>query len=106
MELADLATAALVDGGRLALVGTAPESWTRVAGVVAADLAPGRPLHSATWAELLERRGLRSVRRHDGPALGVLSPVEGAEQLNANLARIEEALFGPASFVVTGLRVR
>lgn len=68
LELADRASAALVDGGRVAVVGTSPEDWAGSAGVVAADLSPGRPLHAATWVELLERRGFRSVRRHDGPA--------------------------------------
>lgn len=106
LELADLATAALADGGRLAVVGTAPAAWVRAVGVVASDLTLGRPLHAATWIKLLERRGLQSVRCHVGPVLDVLPPVEGAEQMNANLARIEEALFGPASFAVTGTRSR
>ena len=43
------------------------------------------------------------MRRHDGPAAGTLTPV-GQEAIDANLARIEAALFGPASFAVTGTR--
>lgn len=108
LELADLAAGALADGGRVAVVGTSPAAWARTVDVVRADLAPGRPLHADTWWALLERRGFADLARHDGPPLGALEAVagEGAETLNANLARIEEALFGPASFAVTGVRHR
>ncbi len=108
LELADLAAHALADDGRVAVVGTTPSAWTASVDPVEADLAPGRPLHAATWVALLERRGMLGVERHDGDRSVRLEPVagEGAGVLNANLARIEEALFGPASFAVTGTRRR
>ncbi len=108
LELADLAGHVLADGGRLAVVGTSPAAWSAAVDPVEADLAPGRPLHGATWVALLERRGVLGVERHDGTPEVRLEPVpgEGAGVLNANLARIEEALFGPAGFAVTGVRRR
>ncbi|CAN5727771.1 hypothetical protein BH24ACT2_BH24ACT2_09490 [soil metagenome] len=108
LELADLAAGALANGGRMAVVGTSPAAWAQAVDVVSADLAPGRPLHADTWVALLERRGFTDLVRHDGPSLGALETVEGesADVLNANLARISEALFGPASFAVTCVRHR
>lgn len=108
VELADRIGEVLVDGGRVAVVGTSPAAWASTAGPVEADLTPGRPLHAETWLHLLGRRGVDALARHDGPPLSVLEPLAdpSAAVLNANLARIEQALFGPASFVVTGVRRR
>lgn len=105
LALLDRTAAALADGGHLVVLGTTPEAWARSADVVATDLAPGRPLHAETWVHLLEDRGFLTVHRHDGPSLGSLEPV-GQEAIDANLARIEAALFGPASFAVTATRRR
>lgn len=109
VELSDLAAAVLADGGRVAVVGTSPAAWARSVDVVTADLAPGRPLHFETWVTLLERRGFADLITYEGPPVGTLRampPGEGSDVLNANLARIEEALFGPASFLLTGIRTR
>lgn len=103
LALVERAAAVLADGGRIVVIGTSPGAWARSADVVATDLTPGRPLHAETWAHLLERRGFLTVRRHEGPAIGALEPV-GQDAIDANLARIEAALFGPASFAVTGTR--
>lgn len=105
LELADRAAAALADGGRLVVLGTSPGAWARSVDVVEADLAPGRPLHGATWVALLERRGFLSVVCHEGPPAGGLQPT-GDAAVDANLARIEVALFGPASYAVTATRHR
>jgi hypothetical protein len=105
LELLERAADALGDGGRIVVVGTTPAAWARSTDVIATDLSPGRPLHAETWAHLLERRGFLTVRRHDGPSLGALEPT-GQAAVDANLARIEAALFGPASFAVTGTRRR
>jgi hypothetical protein len=67
VELADLAAHVLSDGGKVALVGSPPELWGRDDPVLA-DLSPGRPLHAATWAHLLERRGFLSVSVEAGTA--------------------------------------
>jgi SAM-dependent methyltransferase len=61
-----LATA-LTSGGRLVLVGTDPDGWG-LGNPVEADLAPGRPLHPATWVHLLTEHGFEGCQVVD--ALG------------------------------------
>ena len=56
LAIVERAAAVLGPGGRLALLGTRPESWG-VANPIEADLAPGRPLRAATWVHLLEEQG-------------------------------------------------
>lgn len=56
-----LAELALAPGATLAVIGTMPEAWERTAGPVAADLAPGRPLHPDTWAHLVGQLGFTGV---------------------------------------------
>jgi len=106
--LADLAASRLGPGGVLAVVGKTPNAWARGAPVVETDLAPGRPLHPDTWAYLLERRGFGDIEVHHGQREAGLSLSQDADPaaavLNANLARIEDALFGPATFAVVGAR--
>lgn len=48
-------------GGWLAIVGIQPDAWLDVAGPVASDLAPGRPIHAGTWAHLLEQQGAAEI---------------------------------------------
>jgi hypothetical protein len=54
-------------GGRLAVAGTSPTVWG-IDNPVEADLAPGRPLHPATWVHLLEQLGFATptVVERDG----------------------------------------
>lgn len=108
LELADLAASRLAPGGRLVLVSATPAGRADGAGPWVSDLAPFRPLHAATWERLLAERGLADLETRPGPAAGRLDPVPGddpaTEALNDRLARIDAALFGPASYVVTGVR--
>ena len=60
LHLVQRAFEVLADGGRLAIVGASPDGWGR-ANPVEADLSPGRPLHAATWAHLLEEAGFAGV---------------------------------------------
>ena len=63
----------LADGGRVALVGTDPDAWGR-GNPVEADLAPGRPLHAATWVHLLEGLGFTGARVEEaGDTFAVLA---------------------------------
>jgi len=55
--LAQLAAASLASGGVVVLVSTRPEA-NMAKDPVAADLAPGRPLHPVTWCHLLAQSGL------------------------------------------------
>ena len=70
LALAERAAAVVGDGGRVAIVGTDPAAWG-AANPVEADLAPGRPLHAATWVHLLEEQGFlgTSVTEADGTYL-------------------------------------
>lgn len=108
--LADLAASRLGPGGVVVVVGTAPNAWAHLTPVVEVDLAPGRPLHPETWCHLLERRGFADVVAHlasaaAGEGLAVVPGTEaGVAALNANLARIDKALFGPATYAVVGTR--
>jgi len=61
LALVERAAVVLGAGGRLAVVGHDPSSWG-VENPVEADLAPGRPLHAATWAHLLDEHGFLGVQ--------------------------------------------
>lgn len=106
--LADLAVSRLAPGGRVVVVGTTPNAWAQGAPVIEVDLAPGRPLHPETWAHLLERRGFVGIQVHRGQRDASLIPLPDdgpvSAALNANLASIDNALFGPASFAVVATR--
>lgn len=65
-RLLQLAELKLAPGGVLAVVGVTPDAWARLAGPVAADLAPGRPWHPETWASLAVRAGLQDPSTHPG----------------------------------------
>lgn len=103
-ELAELAATRLGAGRPLALLGTSPSAWLRALGPVATDLAPGRPLHPDTWVRLLEGAGFSSVEAHPGPVGDALGPVPGGDELatalNANLERLNDLLFGPATYCI------
>lgn len=70
VQLAVLArvAAALAGGGRLAVVSSQPDLWGR-ANPVEADLAPGRPLHAATWVHLLEQHGFTGADVVEGDGM-------------------------------------
>jgi hypothetical protein len=106
-ELVALAASRLGTGTPLAILGTDPAAWQRAVGPVAADLAPGRPLHAETWARLLETAGFSEVELHRGPAGEGLTPVPGTDEaakaVNANLERLGALLFGPATYCVLGV---
>ena len=107
-RLVELAANRLASGGVVIVIGTSPDSWRRTTAELEADLAPGRPLHASTWAHLLERQGFAGAEVHQGEAADGLAPVpEGSpasEVLNANIERLNGALFGPRSFAVVATR--
>lgn len=102
-ELADLARAKVVAGGLVVVIGTDPRAAASGTvgdiDTVAADLAPGRPLHGATWVHLLG--GAERAEVLVGPRPDGLRPVSGAPpDMAANLHRLDELLFPPASYAV------
>ena len=64
IELVDQATRCLAEGGALIVIGRDPKATTNEADEIALDLAPGRPLHAATWAHLVTRAGCADVVTH------------------------------------------
>lgn len=119
-ELAALAGTKLGAGATVVLLGTTPAAWaapersvpggpaSTESAIVESDLAPGRPLHPGTWCHLLAQEGLAGVETVMGPSQARLERVTGSDEvaavLNANLARLEEVLYGPVSFAVVGTR--
>jgi len=74
VALVDRAARVLRKGGRVAIVATDPGVWGR-ANPVEADLAPGRPLHAATWAHLLTERGFGDVHVVTGAEHALITAV-------------------------------
>jgi hypothetical protein len=70
--LVERAARVLRKGGRVAIVATSPTHWG-LANPVEADLAPGRPLHAATWAHLLTEHGFSDVQVLAGDAVSVIT---------------------------------
>ena len=104
LELVDHVVRALADSGKLVVCSTHPRAWGDARTLVEADLSPGRPLHPETWRDILDRRGFTDIVVHE---LGAepLSAIDGAnDQLNAQLARISDALFGARSYVLVATR--
>lgn len=98
--LAGLAWAKVAAGGVVVVIGTDPRAaLAGAADPVAADLAPGRPLHAATWAHLLGVGDGAEVLA--GPRPAGLRPVPGGPpDMAANLHRLDEVLFPPRSYAV------
>ena len=62
----ELARAKLAPGAPLVLVVANPEAWAAAVPSLESDLAPGRPLHAATWAHLLERERFTDIAVAEG----------------------------------------
>ncbi len=107
-EVARLAGEKLAAGGVVVIVATSPNQWANQAPAVQADLAPGRPFNPQTWSHLLGAAGFEALETTWGPAEKGLEPLKGSDTaaatMNANLERLNEALFGPASYMVSGVR--
>ncbi|MGH9069177.1 MAG: hypothetical protein ACRD0J_17070, partial [Acidimicrobiales bacterium] len=107
-RLVGLSAAKVAPGGSLVVVSTSPAVWDRRPPPVEADLAGGRPLHPATWSRLLAEAGFDVLRVHAGPSEPGLDPLPGDDpataSINAELARLDQALFGPVGYAVTATR--
>lgn len=97
-RLAATARTKVAPGGIVVVIGRDPRSAGR-ADPVAQDLGGGRPLHAETWAHLLG--GGEGTHVLAGPRPPGLRPVPGTPpDLAANLHRLDELLFPPASYAV------
>lgn len=109
-RLAQLASSRLAVGGVLVLHSITPEAWQRSASPVMTDLAPGRPLHAATWSHLLADHGMGSFAVHSGGddrRLEHVSESDGtATAINGVIDVVNELVLGPAEYVVVAARER
>jgi len=62
LQLVQMASTRLTDGGRLVVCSVHPDAWGRGATAAEADLLPGRPIRPGTWAVLLPEQGFADVR--------------------------------------------
>jgi SAM-dependent methyltransferase len=109
-RLVQLASSRLTLGGVLVLQSMTPEAWQRTAPSLVTDLAPGRPLHAATWSHLLAGQGVQSVAVHTGGddrRLAQVSESNGdAVAINAVIDTVNELVLGPAEYVLVAARER
>jgi hypothetical protein len=104
LAVADRAAAVVARGARVVVLSAGPAAVDPVV----ADIAPGRPLHAETWCRLLAARGLGDVRVVTvGPPdrLESVAPdVPGAGVLNANIERLNRALFASGAYAVVATK--
>jgi SAM-dependent methyltransferase len=109
-RLVQLTSSRLAVGGVLVLQSITPEAWQRSAPSLVTDLAPGRPLHAATWSHLLAGQGVKSVAVHTGGDDRRLAQVSGsngdASAINAVIDAVNELVLGPAEYVLVAARER
>jgi hypothetical protein len=109
-RLVQLASSRLAVGGVLVLQSITPEAWQRSAPSLVTDLAPGRPLHAATWSHLLAGQGVQSVAVHTGGDDRRLAQVSGssgdAAAINAVIDAVNELVLGPAEYLLVAARER
>ncbi|MCZ7531680.1 MAG: hypothetical protein M5U31_15905 [Acidimicrobiia bacterium] len=98
-EIARLAAGALTAGAPVLVLGVHPGHWARSRTPIAADLAPGHPLHPETWEWLLTTHGFESAESRLGAAPAFDAVPDAAS--DANFRRIGELLLGPETFAVT-----
>ena len=76
--LVELAAAKLAPGGRVVILAVNPERWPAAVPALESDLAPGHPLHAATWAHLLDRARFESAATTDGAVMSLVTAVRPA----------------------------
>jgi hypothetical protein len=101
------AGALLESRGRIVICSAAPEYWIRAKSPVGVDLAPGHPLHSATWVELLTREHFDKIVVLEGPrpSFAVLpEEICGAAAINANFEVVRALCDASEWYVVSAER--
>ncbi|MDQ1532756.1 MAG: hypothetical protein QOF28_517 [Actinomycetota bacterium] len=104
LELVELVAGRLRPGALLAVVSRGPTAPVRGPEAVAADLAPGRPVHPETWSYLLDSHGFETLAVRERPAPFEPVPGDGAaaKVMNENLAR----LFGSGTYLLVARSTR
>jgi SAM-dependent methyltransferase len=104
LELVDLVVDRLRADATVVVVSSGPTAPVRGPQAVAADLAPGRPVHPETWSYLLDAHGFETVavREHPTPFERVPGDDAQAKVINENLAR----LFGSGAYLLVARSTR
>jgi hypothetical protein len=104
LELVELVVDRVRREATLVVLSGGPAAPVRGAPAVAADLAPGRPVHPETWSYLLDAHGFETVTVREQAA--PFEPVPGdsaeAKVTNENLAR----LFGSGPYLLVARSTR
>ncbi|MFZ4584501.1 MAG: methionine biosynthesis protein MetW [Acidimicrobiia bacterium] len=110
LDLADLVASRVRVGGQVIVASVTPQHWSSERSPVELDLAPGRPLHHETWAQILTKRGIGQIEVRESADTTVLDRVPGDDDatavLNRNLDRLARHAFGPSGYLVAGVRER
>lgn len=110
--VAELAAEVVEPGGVVVVLASRPHRTVGPRTVTLSDVAPGGPVQPPAWQMLLEVNGFEAVdlREGDTEQLEQLERLDastpGAEVLNRNLARIEQALFAPPRYALIARRSR
>jgi hypothetical protein len=109
-RLVRTATARLAIDGVLVLHSSTPESWSSATEPLVSDLAPGRPLHAATWTHLFDLHGVRTTSVHRGGLDHRIAPVPpsnpDASAINAAIEAVNARLLGPGEYLLVAVRER
>lgn len=109
-RLLDLVSSRAADDAVVALQSVAPEAWSSRVSPLTSDLAPGRPLHKETWVHLLAEHGFVASSEIDGGADRRLAPVgrehPEAATINAAIDAVNNALLGPAEYLIVARRAK
>ena len=107
-RLVGLLSTRLAPGGVLVLHSATPEYWAATATPVVRDLAPGRPLHSETWAHLLTGAGfeLPTVTTGGGERQLDRVPVEtaGSVEVNRAIDMLNQLMLGPNEYLLVTVK--
>ena len=108
LALLDAAAHVLAPGGTLAVVTEVRPAHGTAEEMIAADLAPGRPLHPATWQHLLVGNGFDDVRgdgRRPGPSFErVPGDDESRGRVQPQLRAARTLVTAPGAALVVGRR--
>ncbi len=108
LALLDAAAHVLAPAGTLAVITEVRPAHGTAEEMIAADLAPGRPLHPATWQHLLVGNGFDDVEitvADQGPSFEpVPGDGEAAAALNRNFERLDTLITAPGAALVVGRR--
>lgn len=101
LELVEHAVRVLAPDAPLVVIGRNPDAWRRARSAVAADLAPGRPLHATTWAHLLGAQPVRDVACREGDCGAPEAVVASTDPAVRALAA---EVYVPSSYAVVARR--